>query len=261
MKSLLTIILLLWVINRCCRGTRLNMRQKCVIGSDQLPITEDSDMNEDYDEENVGIGNMKRGVNHDAPIKVIGVGGGASNSIGKMIEKPLEDVEYIILDNDEFSLQYKINRDGLTTMLIAPDSIPNPIPFFYDEVWFNQHYGTDENVKMMASILDQSTKQVIIAAVFGAGMGTLGTMWLAKLYKELNVDVSVVCTVPFSFEGNKKRGRALEAIKSLEESGITVKVIYADDLQQKHKDFNLFNCFSYLDEHVAEAVTEICNRL
>ncbi len=197
------------------------------------------------------------GVNHNAPIKVIGVVGGAANSIGKMIEHPLEGVEYVILDNDEFTFQSDEIRDRLTTILIAPDSPQHPIPFFYDEVWFNQHYGRDENVKMMTSILDQSTKQVIIVAGFGGGMGTLGTMWLAKLYKELNVEVSVVCTVPFSFEGNKKRDRALDAIKSLEESGITVKVIHADDIQQKHEDFNLFNCFSYLDVHVTEAVNEI----
>ncbi len=88
-------------------------------------------------------------------------------------------------------------------------------------------------------------------------MGTFGTKWLARVYKELNVDVTIVCTIPFSFEGNKKRARALDAIKSLEESGMRVKVIYADDLQQKHEDFNLFNCFSYLDEHVAEVVTDI----
>ncbi len=201
---------------------------------------------------------MKRGVNHNAQIKVIGVGGSTAYSIGKMIEYPLEDLEYGILDNDEFTFQSEQIREGVTTILMTPDSPQHPIPFYYDEAWFNQHYGRDENVKMVTSILDQSTKHVIIVAGFGGGIGTLGTKWLASLYKGLDVDVTVVCTVPFSFEGHKKRARALDAIKTLEESGITVKVIFADEIQQKHEDFNLFNCFSYLDEQVAEAVTEIC---
>lgn len=228
-----------------------------MVSSNQLPLPDQCDMSEETDEAMVDY-NMKRAANHNATIKVIGIGGGGINSIGKMIENPLNDVEYCIVDSNRYTLQSEKFQDNVTSIAIDPERY---IVDGYDDAWFNRYYANDENEKMVSSIIDQSTKHIIIVAGFGGRIGTFGTKWLASLYKKMNVDVAVVCTIPFVFEQEKKVERALMAVKSLEATGITVKTISAEDLKEKHEDLNFFNCFSYLDEHVAEAVTEIYNSL
>lgn len=205
-------------------------------------------------------------VSHDnTPIKVVGIGGGAVNSIGMMIENPIKGVEYCIINNDYYEIQPDDRFQDKVT-LMALSSQPHTyrkytLPLDPIDSSFYKYYDNDENKANVYSIIDISTKHVIIVAGFGGIIGTDGTKWLADICKSLNIPVTVVCTVPFNFEGEKKLQRSLDAIKILKESGISIKVLYVEDIIEMHDDFNLFNSFSYLDNHVAEAVTEICNEL
>ncbi|MDE6522758.1 MAG: hypothetical protein K2L17_08080 [Muribaculaceae bacterium] len=208
--------------------------------------------------------NMIR-VSHDnTPIKVVGIGGGAANSIEKMIENPYKGVEYCIINNN-----YVWNYNNLQEKATFMELVPTPSRFGDTpyrckdtcDTLFYKSYDNDANKMAVYSLIDITTKYVIIVAGFGGIIGTAGTKWLSDICKSLNIPVTVVCTIPFNFEGERKQQRALDAVKTLEKSGITVKAISAEDIIEKHEDFNFFNSFSYLDEHVAEAVREICNRL
>ena len=78
---------------------------------------------------------------------------------------------------------------------------------------------------------------------------------------KVHIPVTVVCTIPFDFEGKRKQERALDAAHSLSEEGIDVKILNAEDLKQKYNNISLFDCFSLLDEYVAETVSQLCEEL
>ena len=196
----------------------------------------------------------------ETPIKVIGIGGGGTNSVERMIENPSTNVEYSVLNTDIHSLQqskvkFRGYLEGLTN---DPCGI---IPRGFSEEWFNRYYANTENDSLVHSLLDSSAKHVIIVAGFGGSTGTFGSKWLVRLCKNANLPVTVVCTIPFEFEGIRKQERAIDVANSLKEEGVDVKVVKATDLMQKYNDISFFDCFSLLDEYVAETVNQICKGL
>lgn len=73
------------------------------IASSDVIQSKDKSESTNNNSENKNINSMMSGTNHNAPVKVIGVGGGAAYSISNIIENPLEDVEYCILDNYHYA--------------------------------------------------------------------------------------------------------------------------------------------------------------
>ena len=193
----------------------------------------------------------------DSPIKVIGIGGGGTNSVERMIENPLAYVEYSVLNTD---IQVEQSKVKLKARLYGG----NPCgiyPRFRTEEGFNRYYANTENSTLVHSLIDNSAKHVIIIAGFGGMTGTFGTKWLVSLCKKADISITVVCTIPFEFEGIRKQERAIDAANSLKEEGVDVKILKAADLTQKYNDISFFDCFSLLDEYVAETVTQICEEL
>ena len=190
----------------------------------------------------------------DFPVKIIGIGGAAC-SIQKMLDIPLAGVEYCIVSNDEMDL--KLVNDNVLQIGLKSECIPWEIEHYGSYLWFEQCYANEENEEKVKSFIDQSSRKVIIVAGLGGGVGTFGAVWLAEMCQKQKVTATVVCSIPFGFEGEKKRQRALDAIKSIEESGMSVKVLYADDLIDLHQDLNFNNCFGFLDEYVANTVASM----
>lgn len=191
----------------------------------------------------------------DFPVKVIGIGGGACRSIKKMMESSLADVEYCLVSNDEMDL--RLVNNNVLRIRLKSECIPWEIEHYGSYTWFKQCFANEENEEKVKSFIDQSSRKVIIVAGFGGGEGSFGAVWLAEMCQKQKVPATVVCTIPFGFEGERKRQRALDAIKSIEESGMSVKVLYADDLIDVHQDLNFNNCFGLLDEYVVNTVTSI----
>ena len=193
----------------------------------------------------------------DFPVKVIGIGGGACRSIKKMTENPLTGVEYCIVSNDEMDL--RLVNDNVLRIGLKSECIPWEIKPYGSYLWFKQRY-TQEIEEKVKSFIDRSSRKVIIVAGFGGGVGSFGAVWLAEMCQKQKVPATVVCTIPFGFEGERKRQRALDAIKSIDEAGMSVKVLYADDLIDLHQDLNFCNCFGLLDDYVADTVASMLLR-
>ena len=205
------------------------------------------------------IGMDENGIKHkDFPVKVIGISGGACRSIKKMTENPLAGVKYCIVSNDEMDL--KLVNDNVLQIGLKSECIPWEIEHYGSYLWFEQCYANEENEEKVKSFIDLSSRKVIIVAGLGGGVGSFGAVWLAEMCQKQNVSVTVVCTIPFDFEGERKRQRALDAIKSIEEAGMPVKVLYADDLIDLHQDLNFCNCFGLLDDYVADTVASMLLR-
>lgn len=195
---------------------------------------------------------------HDTPIKIIGVGGGGSNAVGRMIENPFAYAEYSIIDNNI----YAIRTSRVSYRFELQDADPCTAKSICTKEQFQRYFvSQNENVNLIHSILDDTVKHLIIVAGFGGGVGTYCSEWIAALANKVHIPVTVVCTIPFDFEGKRKQERALDAAHSLSEEGIDVKILNAEDLMQKYNDISLFDCFSLLDEYVAETVKQLCDKL
>lgn len=199
-------------------------------------------------------------VNHfNTPIKVIGIGGGGANSVERMIENPHKNVEYCVLNTDKHVLQSRVKLKGLLEGLTNdPCGI---IPRGFSEEWFNQYYANESNSTFVHYMIDSSAEHVIIVAGYGGTTGTFGSKWIVSLCKKSGIPVTVVCTIPFDFEGKRKQERALDVAHSLLEEGIAVEILNAEDLMKKHKDLTFFDCFSLLDEYVEETVNQLCDAM
>lgn len=198
----------------------------------------------------------------DSPIKVIGIGGGGTNSVERMIESPLGYVEYSVLNTDAHSLsQSKVPLKGELQRRDIKNGPCGTTPRAFTEEQFIRYYADAGNNAMVRSMIDCSAKHVIIVAGFGGSAGTFGSKWLAKFCKQANVPLTVVCTIPFEFEGQRKQQRAYDAAHELIENGVSVRILKADDLMQRYSNISFFNCFSLLDEYVADTVHQICKEL
>lgn len=193
-----------------------------------------------------------------SPIKVIGIGGGGTNSVERMFETPLENVEYAVLNTDSAVAQSNLKNRFLFEG--ETDSPCGIIPHGFTNEWFKRYYDTNYNHSMANEIIDKSAKQVIIVTGFGGVTGVLGSNWLIEICKSKNVPVMVVCTIPFDFEGKRKQERAIHAAEELLNKGIEINKLYAEDLNSKY-DMSFFDCFSFLDGYVADTVHKICMKL
>lgn len=195
---------------------------------------------------------------YETPIKIIGIGGGGGNSVGRMLENPYKYAEYAIISDDATM----IRTHKVPNQYLLQDSDPCTAKNIYTQEQFNHYFiERGENAVLLNSIIDDSVKQLIIVSGFGAGFGTYCSKWLASIAKTAHVPTIVVCTIPFDFEGQRKQQRAIDAANELSEDGITVRILKADTLKQRYSDMSFFDCFSLLDEYVADTVHEICKGL
>ena len=142
-----------------------------------------------------------------ARIKVIGVGGGGSNAVNRMVRAGLGGVEFIVANTDAQALSH--NAAPLCLQLGA-------------KLTKGLGAGADPNVGRQAALED--TEQIISALdgadmVFvttglGGGTGTGAAPVIANLASELGALTVAVVTKPFAFEG---RRRAVQAERGLEE--------------------------------------------
>ena len=193
---------------------------------------------------------------YEAPIKIIGIGGGC-NAVSRMLENPYKLAEYAIISDDATML--RTSKVPIQFQLLH-DSDPCTVGITQEQ--FNHYYvEQEENADLLRSIIDDSVKQLIIVSGFGGGFGTYCSKWLASIAKTAHIPTIVICTIPFEFEGQRKQQRAIDAANELSEDGITVRILKADTLKQRYSDMSFFDCFSLLDEYVADTVHEICKEL
>lgn len=195
---------------------------------------------------------------YETPIKIIGIGGAGNNSVGRMLENPYRYAEYAIISNDATM----IRTSKAPNQYLLQDSDPCTAKNIYTQEQFNHYFiERGENANLLRSIIDDTVKHLIIVSGFGGVFGTYCTKWLASKAKRANVPVTVVCTIPFEFEGQRKQQRAIDAANELCEDRIEVRTLRADSLKQRYSDLSFFDCYPLLDEYVSDTVHEICREL
>ncbi|XP_072970692.1 cell division protein FtsZ homolog 2-1, chloroplastic [Typha angustifolia] len=162
---------------------------------------------------------------NEAKIKVIGVGGGGSNAVNRMIESSMKGVEFWIVNTDVQAMRMspvfpenrlQIGRE-LTRGLGAGG---NP------DVGMNAAKESKESIEEAAYGADM----VFVTAGMGGGTGTGGAPIIAGITKSMGILTVGIVTTPFSFEGRRRAVQAQEGIAALRDNVDTLIVIPNDKL-------------------------------
>ncbi len=186
-----------------------------------------------------------------AKIKVIGVGGGGSNAVNRMIENGVKGVEFVTVNTDAQALNLTKSEqklqigDKLTRGLGAG---ANP------EVGKK---AAEESREFITNSL-RSADMVFVTAGMGGGTGTGAAPVIAELAKESGALTVGVVTRPFTFEGRKRSMQAEMGIEALKEKVDTLIVIPNDRLLEiVDKKTPMLEAFREADNVLRQAVQGI----
>lgn len=184
-------------------------------------------------------------------IKVIGVGGGGSNAVNHMFNLGIKGVDYIVCNTDCQALEIspipvKIQLGPSLTEGRGAGSIP--------EIGKN---AAIENIEEITEILQKNTKMVFVTAGMGGGTGTGAAPVIAKLAKDMGILTVGIVTVPFNFEGRKRRQQAEAGLEEMRQNVDTLLVINNERLREMYGNLSLGNAFSQADDVVTTAAKGI----
>jgi len=186
-----------------------------------------------------------------ANIKVIGVGGGGSNAVNRMISTNLQGVEFMVANTDVQALKtskapLKIQIGAKMTKGLGAGSNPE----------VGRQAALEDSEKIIEAL--QGADMVFITSGLGGGTGTGAVPIIASLASELGALVVGVVTKPFAFEGKKRREQAEEGLKELHNSVDTVICIPNEKLLNSvDKSMPLGAAFLFADDVLRQAVQGI----
>ncbi len=176
-----------------------------------------------------------------ARIEVIGVGGGGSNAVNRMIASDLHGLGYRVLNTDAQALLQSAAQkrtqlgQKLTRGLGAGG---NPV--------IGQKAAEESRAELQESL--QGADLIFIAAGMGGGTGTGAAPILAEVAKEVGALTVGIVTKPFGFEGRKRMRQAEEGIARLAEHVDTLIVIPNDRLRDEIAGAPLNEAFRAADD-------------
>jgi cell division protein FtsZ len=188
---------------------------------------------------------------HSSIIKVIGVGGGGSNAVNHMYRQGINGVDFVVCNTDKQALDispvpHKVVLGSTLTEGRGAGSIP--------EVGRN---AAIENIEDIRRILANNTKMVFITAGMGGGTGTGAAPIIAGIAREMGILTVGIVTIPFLFEGKKRRQQAEDGLEQLKQNVDTLLVISNDKLREMYGNLKLSDAFSHADDVLAIAAKSI----
>ena len=191
--------------------------------------------------------NNEYGVN----IKVIGVGGGGSNAVNRMINSGVKGVDFIAINTDKQALRKSI----APTQLAIGEKLTNGFG-----AGSNPEIGkraADEAYNEIKKVISDAD-MVFVTAGMGGGTGTGATPIVTKAARELDILTVGVVTTPFGFEGKKRMTQAEEGIKEIGQYVDSLIVIPNERLKLvADSRITLANAFSEADEVLRRGVQSI----
>ncbi len=184
-------------------------------------------------------------------IKVIGVGGGGSNAVNHMYNLGIKGVDFIVCNTDKQALDisavpYKIQLGASLTEGNGAGAIP--------EIGKN---AAIENIDEIRSVLSENTKMVFVTAGMGGGTGTGAAPVIAGIARELGILTVGIVTVPFGFEGRKRRQQAELGLEEMRQAVDTLLVINNEKLREMTGNLTINNAFSKADDVLTVAAKGI----
>jgi cell division protein FtsZ len=194
---------------------------------------------------------MNQTGNYLAVIKVVGVGGGGTNAVNRMVDAGLTGVEFIAVNTDAQALlmadaDIKIQIGVQGTRGLGAGADPS--------VGLSAAQESRDELKEALKGADM----VFITAGEGGGTGTGGAPIVAELGSEIGALTVGVVTRPFGFEGRKRADQAERGIDELRERVDTLIVIENDRLLQVvEKRTSIVEAFRMADDILRQGVQGI----
>lgn len=186
-----------------------------------------------------------------ALIRVIGVGGGGSNAVNRMIRAEMMGVEFISCNTDAQAL---LQSDAPHKIRIG-DKITRGLGAGGDAS-IGQRAAEEDSEKIMEALRDSD--MVFITAGLGGGTGSGAAPIVAEIAKELGALTIGVVTKPFSFEGSRRKmvaERAAEELKAKVDTLITIPNDRLRDVVQKNT--SMVEAFRFVDDILRQGVQGI----
>ena len=162
-------------------------------------------------------------VENFAQIKVLGIGGGGSNAINRMIEAGIRGVEFVAINTDAQALMLS----NAPTRIRIGDKLTKGLGSGGDPEIGRK--ASEESSDDVYEVL-QDADMVFLTAGMGGGTGTGAAPIIAQIAREVGSLTIGVVTRPFSFEGTQRQRTALQGIEQLKEHVDTLIVIPNDRL-------------------------------
>lgn len=197
------------------------------------------------------MADMEHVGNNFAEIRVVGVGGGGSNGVNRMIEAGLQGVRFIAMNTDAQALEHSLAPDRLR----LGDNLTRGLGAGSDpEIGRKAAEESRDEIRQLL----QGADMVFVTAGMGGGTGTGGAPIVAEVAKEVNALTVAVVTKPFSFEGKRRMNQALEGIQQLAEKVDTLITIPNDRLLQViEKKTTMLEAFRIADDVLRQGVQGI----
>ena len=191
------------------------------------------------------------GLRTGACIKVVGVGGGGSNAVNRMISAGLGGVEFLVANTDAQALTQsmapvKIQIGAKLTKGLGAGANPE----------VGRQAALEDTDKIIEAL--QGADMVFVTTGLGGGTGTGAAPIVASLAAELNALTVAVVTKPFAFEGRKRLQQADHGLAELKECVDTVITIPNERLLATlERGTSLFDAFHIADDILRQAVQGI----
>src|SRR5213592_280512 len=194
---------------------------------------------------------LRSDIENFALIKVVGVGGGGSNAVNRMIRAELLGVEFIAVNTDAQALllsdaPHKIRIGDKVTKGLGSGADPT----------VGRKSAEDDSEKLYEAL--KEADMVFVTAGMGGGTGTGAAPIIAEIAKDVGALTVAVVTKPFSFEGAKRRLLAEQGIAELVDKVDTLITIPNDRLLQVvEKKTSMVDAFRIVDDVLRQGVQGI----
>ena len=189
--------------------------------------------------------------NYLAVIKVVGVGGGGTNAVNRMVDAGLRGVEFIAVNTDAQALlmcdaDVKIHIGSKITRGLGAGADPA----------IGLEAATESRDELKEAL--KGADMVFVTAGKGGGTGTGAAPVIAEIARELGALTVGVVTRPFGFEGRKRADQAEGGIRQLRDKVDTLIIIPNDRLLQVvEKRTSIVDAFRIADDVLRQGVQGI----
>ena len=186
-----------------------------------------------------------------ACIKVMGVGGGGSNAVNRMIDAGLDGIEFLVANTDVQALEQskasvKLQIGAKLTKGLGAGANPE----------IGRQAALEDTEKVIEAL--EGADMVFVTTGLGGGTGTGAAPIVATLAAELGALTVAVITKPFAFEGKKRMAQAERGLADLKECVDTVITIPNERLLATlERGTSLFDAFRIADDILRQAVQGI----
>ena len=184
-------------------------------------------------------------------IKIIGVGGGGNSVIERIAEGNELDVELIAINTDAKQLAY-MEEAGVKALAIGRELTKGLGTGGVADLGEAAAKGDEAKIKEVLKGADL----VFVTASMGGGAGTGAAPVVARLAKDMGILTVGVVTVPFSFEGARKKRIANEGIAKMQGNLDALIVVHNDNLMKlpENRHMSLVDAFKAADDVLRQAI-------